>query len=1283
MPGRRSHPQSLLQGRGKTFVPVMDQLLGYSVYLLLILAPLSTVGHPIQSHVPPHQRSTRQVKAPKTELTISSFLIRSSIVSRYAFTRVWTVMSNPHTEAKEAIFDLDLPNSAFISNFTIIVNEKIYVAEVKEKHQAKKMYDEARRQGKTAAHVGTKDRETEKFRVSTSVEAGGKVAFELIYEELLQRHLGKYQHAINIRPQQVVKNLSVEVTISERTGIDYVHVLPLRTSRLLTNAVRGDADVPPSTKVEKGTHCAWIVFSPTPQEQATFSSSGIMGDFVVQYDVAMPDVAGDVQIYNGYFVHYFAPRGLPPVQKDVVFVIDVSGSMYGTKMKQTKKAMHVILSDLHQDDFFNIVTFSDTVNVWKPSQSIQATPQNIRRAKDYVSKMEADGWTDINAALLAAASVFNQSFLMAGKVMREQRIPLIIFLTDGEPTSGVTAGSRILSNAQQALKGTISLFGLAFGDDADYGLLRRLSLENRGVARRIYEDADATLQLKGFYDEIASPLLYDVELAYLDGVAQDLTQNLFPNYFQGSELVVAGRVKPGASELRIRTTGNGQEGPLSLENDISANTTEAAPFGCSVGANKIGHFVQRLWAYFTIQDLLQARFRANDTATRRLLTEKATNLSLKYNFVTPVTSLIVVRPDEHRDKAQLAKITTPPGVTKANKATPQALGTTPASSWLSKVAKTTPVVGGTSAPGVTKAIKGMVRPGAATTSLAPAITTRVTKAVRATLPPVIAMTTIIPTPYISPAPTVLGRTKAAKATPLPRLTAMSLTPAVIHGSTKPPRTTVSLKTTRLPLKTPKPNPTRAGRLKVTVQPHSVFETRGTAISKVLLLGVLDAVTTPGHPPGNVKVSEHNSSILEQPQMTLQPATEHQPYTNWQESTARMETGKIPESKTTSKGGRATEVHTDKPLHNSTAPWGLAPGTTLPVAQKMVTQGPGRVASSTTPASDISLLLLPSESELRSATDLDIEYVESLNPPAVYSFVTSQRHPGSLDYEDIQGFSEELDSDADTLGGSSNTGFFTFSSWVDGDPHFVIRLPHSLGNLCFTLDGRSGDILQLVSDPITGLSVNGHLMGAPLRPGHEERPRTYFDAITMVVEQHLPHTSYVINITRKGLTLHGEDILVLPFTRRITIRKPQLVISMWPEANITVQIGHEMEFLVLLHRYSHPTALQLNHLGFYVVNGKGLSTLAQGLLGQFQNSDIRFSPGPADGERAAWLWRGTNKVPVTAVTKILKDSTRRAHEAPCWLVKRKDVEGLLGAPYSSYVTSNPLEIQKVTIFSLGI
>lgn len=566
---------------------------------------------------------------------------------------------------------------------------------------------------------------------------------------------------------------------------------------------------------------------------------------------------------------------------------------------------------------------------------------------------------------------------MDGKVEKEPRIPLIIFLTDGEPTSGVTAGSRILINAQQALKGTISLFGLAFGDDADYGLLRRLSLENRGVARRIYEDADATLQLKGFYDEIASPLLYDVELSYLDGVAEDLTENLFPNYFQGSELVVVGRVKPGASKLQVRTTGQGQEGPLNLENDISTNTTEAAPFGCLGEINKIGHFVQRLWAYFTIQDLLQARFRANDTTARRLLTEKATNLSIKYNFVTPVTSLVVVRPEEARDRNQPVKTTIPPGVTRALKASPQVLAVSVLPR-LSKAAKS--VLGVTDAPAITKAFKEMTG-----TGTVPVTAPRLFKAARATSSPVTTMSTITTPPvYPTIVPTATAHPKSAKVTMILGRTTISWIPLASNRSTKPPRATTTLKSTRSPVTLPKISPNRAARLIPTVQPHPALETRGTAMTKVVARVPNTVVKAPTalYPSANPKILESNSNHWEQPKMTPWPVTEYHPYTKWQASTARMETGKLPRSKTDTKGGVISKLHIDRSQEKSTVPW-----TTSFTSQAAELKGAASpVPVTSTPASDISLLLLPGESELHSTTIQNTEYVESLNPPAVYSFL---------------------------------------------------------------------------------------------------------------------------------------------------------------------------------------------------------------------------------------------------------------------------------------------------------
>uniref|UniRef100_A0A8C7XZK0 Inter-alpha-trypsin inhibitor heavy chain family member 6 n=1 Tax=Oryzias sinensis TaxID=183150 RepID=A0A8C7XZK0_9TELE len=187
-------------------------------------------------------------------------------------------------------------------------------------------------------------------------------------------------------------------------------------------------------------------------------------------------------------------------------------------------------------------------------------------------------------------------------------------------TIGVTSGDIILNNARKAL-GSASLFGLAFGDDADLLLLKRLALENGGVARMVYEDADAALQLKGFYDEVASPLLSDIQLSYLDDQAFDVTRSLFPNYFQGSELVVAGRLENDVDVSHEK--GSGSEGSLDCLEDLE----------------RISSFVHRLWAYFTIRELSVAKLNTTDPSAQRLLTEKATNLSLKYNFVTPFTSL--------------------------------------------------------------------------------------------------------------------------------------------------------------------------------------------------------------------------------------------------------------------------------------------------------------------------------------------------------------------------------------------------------------------------------------------------------------------------------------------------------------------------------------------------------------------------------------------------------------------------------------------------------------------
>ncbi|XP_035595930.1 inter-alpha-trypsin inhibitor heavy chain H6-like isoform X3 [Oncorhynchus keta] len=525
------------------------------------------------------------------------------------------------------------------------------------------MYDAAKKKGKTAGLVATKEREIEKFRVAVSVPSGTRMSFSLSYEELLPRRLGRYELTLGLRPGGLVTNLTLDVSIAERTGLSFIKVLPLRNSRLLYNTVTGESEAPASTQVQQNPRCARVHYSPSLQQQSSASSKTLNADYIIQYDVELSDLIGDIQVFDGYFVHYFAPRGLPIVPKDVIFVIDVSGSMIGTKIKQTKQAMSTILGDLREEDHFNIITFSDKVHTWRKGRTVRATQINIRDAKDFVKRIIAEGWTNINAALLSAAQLVNPPSSSGGT----RRVPLVIFLTDGEATIGVTSGDFILSNAKSAL-GATSLFGLAFGDDADFPLLRRLALDNRGVARMVYEDADAALQLKGFYDEVASPLLSDIQLTYMDDQAFDVTRSLFPNYFQGSELVVTGKVKPGVRDLKVSLTASGSK--QKVENEVLVSNGEGnrtvLSMGCPGGMDGIPSFVRRLWAYFTIKELLLAKLNTTDPNIQKLLGEKATNLSLKYNFVTPVTSLVVVKPDADEIPTSASTTTVRPTTTTEN-----------------------------------------------------------------------------------------------------------------------------------------------------------------------------------------------------------------------------------------------------------------------------------------------------------------------------------------------------------------------------------------------------------------------------------------------------------------------------------------------------------------------------------------------------------------------------------------------------------------------------------------
>ncbi|XP_078676438.1 inter-alpha-trypsin inhibitor heavy chain H3-like isoform X3 [Branchiostoma floridae x Branchiostoma belcheri] len=565
--------------------------------------------------------------------------IKSTVTSRYAKTVVTSRLANKAGEAREAVFDVSLPKTAFISNFSMTIDNVTYFGEVKEKEKAEKEYKKAVSKGQSAGKVSARPKRENKFRVSVNVAAQSKVTFNLTYEELLQRRLGSYELVLSVRPQQVVRHLKIDVRIIETRDIVLLDVPNIRRS--VADNTYGAGELEGAEISRPSPNRAHIQYRPSDLQQLRMSPAGISGDFLVRYDVKRDMSVGDIQIVNGYFVHYFAPSGLPVVPKNIVFVIDQSGSMQGTKMRQTKHAMNTILKDLREHDRFNVMAFSYSSTTWRPDEMVQATPENIESARTYVRReISANGGTNINQAILDAADLLRR--VTDGRPDSPRSASLIIFLTDGLPSSGETRTKNIMVNVKNAIREQMSLFCLGFGNDVDFPFLEKMALENRGLGRRIYEDSDAALQLKGFYDEVATPLLFDVQMRYPENLVTDLTPVDFNTYFDGSELVVAGRLSNEVSRtLDVSVVGNTVDSQLTLEKEVNVT----APHKALLNPQAVGDFTQRLWAYLTIKHYLKQRLIAKpDEKTN--LTAKALALSLKYNFVTPLTSMIVVKPEE-------------------------------------------------------------------------------------------------------------------------------------------------------------------------------------------------------------------------------------------------------------------------------------------------------------------------------------------------------------------------------------------------------------------------------------------------------------------------------------------------------------------------------------------------------------------------------------------------------------------------------------------------------------
>nr|XP_009859948.1 inter-alpha-trypsin inhibitor heavy chain H3 [Ciona intestinalis] len=603
----------------------------------------------------------------KSRPTVETFVVATTIKARFAETVMTSTVYNDAAVSREAQYYVILPVNAFITNFSMTIDGVVYNGRIEEKARAEAIYTTARERDLTVGHVAARDQSSSVFQTSTNLAPRKRVIFQLTYQEALQRKRGIYQYGVSFRMLQPVSMFSITVSISESVPLSTVNALGLETEQ---TSVPGPVPLQGITTVRNSPVSAVITYTPTSNQQHLISPFGLNGKFVIEYDV-FRDRTTEMVIDQSYFAH-FITSNLPPMSKRVVFLIDVSGSMFGIKIDQVRQAMNTILHGLAETDFFSVIAFNSSVSRWSPSGTAavlaSGTTANINSAMNFLNTtVVTRGGTDILQAVEAAIQLFDSAATGGTNTASD----FMVLLTDGRPTDGTVSSTAIISAIRNLNRGRFGINTIGFGTLVDMNLLRKIAAQNSGTSIQIFIDLNSYAQISNFYEEISQPILSNTTMTYEQEVDHFYYQQ-FPALMQDGELITAGVIEARFvtnprrrrrkrdvtfATLQADLRGDTRHGPESERHTVTPIT---------VASQEGQNFAERLYNFLRLRGVLR-EIQGTTNATREAeLRQLALNQSLELGFVTPgITSMIVLKPEDVREieNALAAERTTTVAVT--------------------------------------------------------------------------------------------------------------------------------------------------------------------------------------------------------------------------------------------------------------------------------------------------------------------------------------------------------------------------------------------------------------------------------------------------------------------------------------------------------------------------------------------------------------------------------------------------------------------------------------------
>lgn len=579
------------------------------------------------------------LKHTDVHVEISGFIARVTLTQQF---------ENPFDKPIEAIYTFPMSDRAAVDSMVMKVGDRVIKGIIKEREEARRIYQAARDAGKIASLLD-QERPNIFTQSVANILPGDRIEITISYVEYLKYEEGQYEFSFPmvVGPRYIPGNpippgpgaIQPDVETGLKPGppsTDQVPDASRITPPVTPPGTRAGHDISLAVRVDAGVAIRDIKseLHEVDVERPVDSQAVVRlkqqneipnRDFVLKYDVAGETIGDAILTHAGAKGGFFtlilqppdrvAPNEVTP--KEMMFVIDCSGSMRGFPIEKAKKAMRLCIEGMNPNDTFNLVSFAGGVG-YCFQRSVPNTPDNRKTALDYLDKLEGSGGTEMMAAVHAALGGQNDP----------ERLRVVCFMTDGFVGNDMAILDAIQKNAK-----TARVFSFGIGNGVNRFLIEGMARNGRGAAEVVTLESDADAAAKRFHERIQSPILTDIAVDFGGLPIGDVYPDpkALPDLFAARPLMLTGRFKDAANGT-ITVRGKTAAGPFERSVTVSLPKEEAAH-----------DVLATLWARERVDTLMNQDWLGIQQGQPNAdIKQDIIQLGLEFALVTQYTSFVAV-----------------------------------------------------------------------------------------------------------------------------------------------------------------------------------------------------------------------------------------------------------------------------------------------------------------------------------------------------------------------------------------------------------------------------------------------------------------------------------------------------------------------------------------------------------------------------------------------------------------------------------------------------------------